>query len=222
MNASQVALLTGASGGIGAAISSSLALDGWFVQTPPRRQLDLSSKDSVGLFLSSGSTPDGLVLCAGVNDPEAFDDISDESWNHTMMTNLESSFLLLRALVPSMAHRGFGRVVVISSLFSSRARSGRAAYSVSKSGLESLVRAVSVEFSRFGVLANAVSPGFVDTPLTRKNNSPADISKLLERVPVGRLANPSEIAEAVTFLLSPRNTYITGQVLCVDGGWSCT
>ena len=112
--------------------------------------------------------------------------------------------------------------MAVSSAYAGRARMGRAAYGASKAALEALVRSTAVEFASSGVLANAIAPGFVDTELTRVNNDASAISTLLERVPVGRLAKPAEGASAVSFLLSPSNTYITGQTIAVDGGWSCT
>ena len=84
------------------------------------------------------------------------------------------------------------------------------------------MRGIAVEFGKSGVVANSVAPGFVDTDLTRQNNTPETITKLLERVPVGRLAEPKEIAEAVAFLMSEDNRYITGHTLNVDGGFACT
>ena len=84
------------------------------------------------------------------------------------------------------------------------------------------MRSVAVEYSSSGVMANSVAPGFVDTDLTRQNNTDETIMRLLERVPVGRLAEPKEIAEAVAFLMSDDNRYITGHTLNVDGGFACT
>jgi 3-oxoacyl-[acyl-carrier protein] reductase len=121
-----------------------------------------------------------------------------------------------------MASAGFGRVVGISSAYANRARTGRAAYSASKAALEALIRSVAVEFARSGVVANCVAPGFVDTELTRKNNTPQMIDALLQRVPVGRLASPAEIGRTVAFLMAPENEYITGQTIAVDGGFACT
>jgi len=222
--AEYTALVTGGTRGIGAAISQRLAADGWQVLAPTRSTLELESEESVTRYLEElGDVHiDGLVLNAGINIPDTLDHMSVEQWRRIQSVNLTSAFMLVRALTPAMALRGFGRLVAISSVYASRNRAGRSAYSASKAGLASLMSSVAVEFAASGVLANAVAPGFVDTELTHQNNDAEMISKLLERVPVGRLASTAEIADAVGFLMSPSNTYITGQELAVDGGFSCT
>ena len=217
-----VALVTGGSRGIGAAIAEVLSDAGWQVLAPTRSELDLSDSDSIGEFLVDAPKVFGLVLNAGINEPAEIADIDDATWQRTLDTNTASAFRLVRALAPQMAETGGGRIVAVSSAYAGRARMGRAAYGASKAALEALVRSTAVEFASSGVLANAIAPGFVDTELTRANNDATAISALLERVPVGRLAKPAEVASAVSFLLSPSNTYITGQTIAVDGGWSCT
>lgn len=216
-------LVTGGSRGIGAGIVAALSDAGWNVLAPKRSELDLASPVSIADYLDSLSVPvDGLVLDAGINTPAPIGELTMASWQEIQGVNVTAGFALVSALVPSMAECGFGRVVAVSSAYAGRARVGRAAYSASKAALEAVVRAIAVEFASSGVLANAVAPGFVDTELTRQNNPPEAIAKILERVPVGRLAAIDEIGAAVAFLMSPANTYITGQVLTVDGGFSCT
>ena len=217
-----VALVTGGSRGIGAAIAEVLTDANWQVLAPTRSELDLSDSGSIDEFLVDSPKVFGLVLNAGINEPAEIADIDDATWQRTLDTNTASAFRLIRALAPQMAETGGGRIVAVSSAYAGRARMGRAAYGASKAALEALVRSAAVEFASSGVLANAIAPGFVDTELTRVNNDASAISALLERVPVGRLAKPAEVASAVSFLLSPSNTYITGQTIAVDGGWSCT
>ena len=217
-----VALVTGGSRGIGAAIAEHLTDANWQVLVPTRSELDLSNSDSIDEFLADAPKVFGLVLNAGINEPAEIADIDDATWQRTLDTNTASAFRLVRALAPQMAETGGGRIVAVSSAYAGRARMGRAAYGASKAALEALVRSAAVEFASSGVLANAIAPGFVDTELTRVNNDASAISALLERVPVGRLAKPAEVASAVSFFLSPSNTYITGQTIAVDGGWSCT
>ena len=190
--------------------------------SPTRCELDLSDLGSIEPYLDSIGPVFGLVLNAGVNSPRDFADISEAQWSEILRVNTESSLRILQQLAPAMADADGGRIVAISSAYAGRSREGRAAYSASKAALESLVRSATVELAGRGVIANAVAPGFVDTELTRTNNDAATIARLLERVPVGRLAEPNEIARAVAFLLSPDNRYISGQVLAVDGGWACT
>jgi len=216
------ALVTGASRGIGAAIAEHLKLVGWDVLTPSRSELDLENVDSIQAYVSTLPEVYGLVLCAGINEPRLMSDVDDHTWQRIQDTNATSAFRLITALAPRMAAESGGRIVAVSSAYSERARAGRAAYSASKAALEALIRSTALEFAPSGVLANAVAPGFVDTELTRTNNDTATIATLLERVPIGRLADPQEIAATVGFLLSPSNSYITGQTIAVDGGWSIT
>jgi len=192
------------------------------VLTPSRSELDLADGESIQAYVSALPEVFGLVLSAGINEPRLMPDMDDHTWQRIQDTNTTSAFRLITVLAPRMAAASGGRIVAVSSAYSERARSGRAAYSASKAALEALVRSTALEFAHAGVLANSVAPGFVDTELTRANNDQATIATLLERVPIGRLADPQEIASIVGFLLSPSNTYITGQTIAVDGGWSIT
>lgn len=216
-------LVTGGARGMGAAIVDRLSSDGWHVHAPSRAELDLADPASIEVFLAA--TPiefDGLVLNAGINNPQPIVDMSDTLLNQTLEVNLRSSIQLVQRIAPAMAQRGFGRIVGVSSLYAQRSRADRVAYSISKAGLEALLRSVTVEYASQGVLTNAIAPGFVDTELTRRNNAPDALRSLIARIPVGRLARVDEVADAVAFLLSPSNTYITGQVVGIDGGWSVT
>lgn len=223
MGMNRTALVTGGSRGIGEAIAEALRAEGWSVLTPTRHELDLGLPSSVPDYLGGLTARiDGLVLNAGTNNPAPIAQLTTAGWQAIQAVNTVSSVALVSSLCPAMASVGFGRIVAISSAYAARARYGRAAYSASKAAVEALIRTVAVEFGGSGVIANCVAPGFVDTDLTRANNSPETIQALLQRVPVGRLALPSEIARAVAFLMSPDNEYITGHTVAVDGGFACT
>jgi 3-oxoacyl-[acyl-carrier protein] reductase len=135
--------------------------------------------------------------------------------------NLTAAMRLIQCFAPGMARRGWGRVLSMSSILGLRARQRRAAYSITKAGLEALTRSVAVEFGPMGVLANSLAPGFVDTDLTSQNNPPEVIAEIAARIPLGRLAKPAEIAKVAAFLVSDENTYLTGQTIVVDGGLGC-
>lgn len=216
-------LVTGGSRGIGAAIATTYAQAGWAVLAPTRDELDLADLEALESRLSSDETlkdVDAIVHAAGINHVAPLAEMSLTRWREVLDVNLGAAFLLLKVIAPGMARRGWGRVVFISSAWSQRGRSGRATYAASKGGLDALMRVAALEFSRNGVLVNGLAPGFVDTDMTRQNNSPEMLARLEALVPVGRLASPDEVAQAAFWLGSDENQYVTGQVLVQDGGFT--
>ncbi len=215
-------LITGASRGIGAAIAEHLGCGGFEVFAPKRADLDLSDLDSVRNFISQFSNQnfDILINNAGENVVQGLAQIDYKTWERVQNINLNSSFLLMQGFGPEMVKRKWGRILNVASLFSFLTREGRGAYTASKSALAGLTRTAAVEWSEHNVLVNSLSPGFVDTELTRKNNSPERIAEICKAIPIGRMCTPMEIAEVAGFLVSDRNTYITGQNIVVDGGFS--
>lgn len=216
----RTALVTGAARGIGRAIADGLRARGNIVLTPVRQELDLSSLESVQNWMAHMSRPvDILVNNAGENPIGPLDGVSPETWERALTVNLTAPLLLLQHCARSMRTAGWGRIVNISSCYSIATRAGRAPYGAAKAGLNSLTRSAALEFAPDGVLVNSVCPGFVETDLTRANNTPAQIAALAAQVPLGRLAQPEEIARLVTFLTSTENTYLTGQTIVIDGGF---
>jgi len=215
-------LLTGGRGGIGSSIKEELITKGWFVVAPASDELDLSSQTHVLKWIEANSDLefDGLVLCAGTNSPRDFDEVETNEYIQILETNLNSNRLLIKAVLPAMQKNRFGRIIAISSSYSTITRAGRSSYSVSKAALEALIRSVALENAHVNILANSIVPGFIETPLTEKNNDKFQIAKILERVPMGHLGKPSDVAKLVWFLTSEQNTYITGQSIRVDGGFS--
>ena len=216
------ALVTGGARGIGEAIAAAFVADGHTVLTPSRAELDLSETASIQAWLASPAAIgiDVLVNNAGINDIAPLAELKLEHFERTLRVNLTAAMLLIQGLGAGMAQRGFGRIVNLSSIYAHLARPGRAPYSSSKAGLEALTRTAALELGPRGVLVNAVCPGFVETALTRKNNDPATIAALVAQTALKRLAQPAEIAQLVLFLGSHKNTYLTGQSLVADGGFS--
>jgi NAD(P)-dependent dehydrogenase (short-subunit alcohol dehydrogenase family) len=217
----RVALVTGASRGIGRAVATRFEELGARVLAPPRTELDLADRASADRYLARLDRPiDILVNDAGVNRLAGLGETDDDLLRETLEINLIAPLRLARALAPAMAERGWGRVVNITSVWTVVARERRLPYIVSKTGLNGLTRAMAVEFGPAGVLVNAVAPGFVMTEMTTRNNTPEQLLELASGVPLRRLAQPDEIAELVAFLASSRNSFMTGQVLVCDGGYS--
>ena len=218
----KTALITGASRGIGKVIAEQLKNNGLRLLTPSRKELDLLSNHSIDLFLETLTEPvDVLVNDAGINRLGGVTVFSDADLEDTMRTNLIAPIRLTRGLMPGMMQRKYGRIVNISSIWSVVSKPGRLTYSVTKSGLNAFTRSLAVEVAPYNILVNAVAPGYVNTELTRQNNSEEDIQNIQRMIPMQRLAEPEEIARLVTFLCSEQNTYLTGQCLIIDGGYTC-
>ncbi|HET8542001.1 MAG TPA: SDR family oxidoreductase [Anaeromyxobacter sp.] len=216
------ALVTGAGRGIGRAIADAFRAQGAIVLAPPRAELELSSNASIDAFCAALRDPvDILVNNAGINPLGSAEEFTDADLSATVQVNLVAPMRLARALTPGMARRGYGRVVNVSSIWSGVARARRFVYASTKAGVNGMTRALAVELAGSGVLVNAVAPGYVATELTARNNTPEELARIAESIPLRRLAEPREIAEVVAFLCSARNGYLTGQTVFVDGGFTC-
>jgi len=217
----RVALVTGASRGIGRAVAARFEELVARVLSPPRAELDLANPASVDRYLARLDQPiDIVVNDAGVNRLAGLAETDDDLLRDMLEVNLIAPLRLARALAPAMAERGWGRVVNITSVWTVVAKERRLPYIVSKTGLNGLTRAMAVELGPRGVLVNAVAPGFVMTEMTTGNNTPEQLRVVADQVPLRRLAEPDEIAELVAYLASSRNSFMTGQVLVCDGGYS--
>jgi NAD(P)-dependent dehydrogenase (short-subunit alcohol dehydrogenase family) len=216
-----VAWVTGAGSGIGLAISKELKSRGFKVEEITRSDFDLSNTAAIKDWVRNREETPFLIVCnAGINLPMKISEENLDKYEEIIKSNYYGHLQLCLSVLPNLVRNGGGRIVFISSAYSQRARAGRFAYSVSKSSLDSLMRSIALEYGASGVLANSVSPGFIETELTLQNNSDEAIAKILERVPLDRLGTTSEVASLVGFLGSRENTYITGQVINIDGGFS--
>jgi len=214
-------LVTGGSRGIGRVTADLLKRSGWEVDAPSRSDLDLLNPESISNFLrnSNGPAYRGFVHVAGINTPKAFDETDISSFRDTWQIHVEAPRQILQSLGADLRGQ-HGRVVLVSSLYGGSARVGRSAYSMSKASLEAMCRSLAVEWACDEVLVNAVRPGYVRTDMTIENNSPEALNSLEQLIPLRRLAESEEVAELIGFLMSPKNTYLTGQVISLDGGLS--
>ena len=218
----RLALVTGGSRGIGKAIEKNFLSKGYEVFCPTRSELDLSDLENVQSFIFKhrNLNVDILVNNAGQNIVQPMMDIDFKTWTDIQNINVNSVFLLTQGFAAGMIERKWGRIVNIASLFSFLTKEGRASYTTSKTALVGFTRTSAVELGKYNILVNALSPGFVDTELTRKNNSPQKINEICQAIPIGRMSTPEEVSEVTAFLASEANTYLTGQNIVVDGGYS--
>lgn len=235
----RVALITGASQGIGRACAKALAAQGTRVIAAARQaaklaelvaeiraaggdaqalELDVRSQQSVDAMAKAhGGEVEILVNNAGITGDGLAMRMRDEDWERVLDTNLTGSFRCARALMRPMARRRWGRIVNVVSVVGLSGNPGQANYAASKAGLIGLTKTLALELAGRNVTVNAVAPGFVDTAMTAQL-SEAERAKILARVPLGRLGQLDEIAAAVRFLASEDAGYVTGHVLNVSGG----
>ena len=216
------ALITGGSRGIGKAIASKFKEQGYEVVTPTRAELDLSDSTSIENYIQKNQNIyfDVIVNNAGCNDINTIENVTDEEINNMVSVNLIAPIRLLRGFVPQMKKHRYGRIVNIASIWAVVSKSGRCIYSATKNGIHGVTNTLAVELAEDNILVNTVCPGFTLTELTRKNNTPEEIDLISAEIPMKRMAEPEEIAEVVYFLCSEQNTYLTGQKITVDGGYT--
>jgi 3-oxoacyl-[acyl-carrier protein] reductase len=235
----KTALITGASRGIGAAIALRLAKDGYDIWINYRSReneaeavrdsilklgrevrllkFDVCSESDTERVLApllEGEYPEVLVNNAGVARDNVVSFMTSEEWDSVIDTSLKGFFLVTRLVVTKMIRAKKGRIVNISSTSGETGLPGQVNYSAAKAGLIGATKALAKEVARKGILVNAVAPGLIDTEMTKD----LPLEEMLKMVPLKRTGTPDEVAGAVSFLCSADATYITGQVISVNGG----
>lgn len=242
----RLAIVTGSSTGIGRATAVELARSGWNVVVHGLDAGDcaetvrqVAEAGGRGVFVTGDIREtrtavalvdaamvefgriDGVVNNAGVGMTKDFTDIDDDDWQSVLQMHLVGPSRVLR-LAADQLQQNRGAVVNTSSLASLRALGGRAGYGTAKAAIDGLTRQLAAEWAHRGVRVNAVAPGTIVTPLVERNFATGllDREQVLQRTPLGRLGTPEEVGRVVRFLLSEDASYITGQTICVDGGWT--
>ena len=240
------AVITGGSSGIGETMATALGLAGASVLLVARREAELQAAvqrlqaqgitaNHLALDLSDTATQpeagrrilqhmpavDILVNGAGINLRQPFGEITPEGWNRQLALHLSAPFFLTQALAPSMAERGWGRIINIASLQSHRAFANSAPYGAGKGGVVQLTRAIAQAWSARGITCNAIGPGYFPTALTAPVfNNPELVAMHAARTAIGRNGQLADLHGATVFLASDASAYVTGQTLMVDGGYT--
>ena len=236
----QVALVTGASRGIGRAIAMTLAEQGYVVVGTATSEsgaaaisealaplggrglvLDVNDAAAVDAAVDAVTKAHGglhvLVNNAGITRDTLAMRMKDEDWDAVLDTNLKAVFRMCRAVMRGMMKQRYGRIINITSVVGASGNPGQANYAAAKAGVAGMTRALARELGSRGITVNCVAPGFIATDMTEVLPE-AQKAALLAQIPVGRLGEPGEIAEAVAFLASPKAAYISGSELHVNGG----
>jgi len=243
MHENRVALVTGGTRGIGAAIIETLALDGVRVAAGYSSNRDAADAmaarlaatgHTVSLHRGNVGKPedcervvsevigqhdhvDYLINNAGITVDKTVRNMTVEDWHAVLRVNLSGAFYMSKAVLEHMIGRGFGRIVNISSIIGETGNVGQANYAASKSGLFGLTKSLALETARRGITVNCVAPGFIDTEMVAAIPKDA-LERVVADIPMRRLGRPEEIAHAVRFLLQDEAAYITGSVISVNGG----
>ena len=239
MNERRVALVTGAGRGIGGAIASRLSRDGLFVVGTATAAegvdrirallggngagvvLRLQAADSIATALrdveQEFGSPSVLVNNAGVTRDRLLLRMSDEAWQEVLDVNLGGIYRLTKPLLRSMMRARWGRIVNIGSVVGRMGNAGQTNYAAAKAGIEGFARALAREVAARGITVNTVAPGFIDTDMTAEL-SDTQRAEMVDRIPLGRMGGPEEVAAAVSFLVSDEAAYITGETVHVNGG----
>jgi NAD(P)-dependent dehydrogenase (short-subunit alcohol dehydrogenase family) len=242
----RAAVVTGAGSGIGRAIALAFAAEGARVlcadinaaaarQTAQAiraaggqalaRQVDVSRRTAVERMVSTALAAWGrvhiLVAAAGIGPSAPFLDLAEAEWDRVLEVNLKGLFLCGQAVGRHMAEAGGGVIINVTSQLSEVAQAGSAHYMASKGGAKLLTKAMAIELAAYGIRVNALAPGLTNTAMTRLDtpDGRASRAKLFDHIPMGRAAEPDEIAQAAVFLASDEASYVTGASLFVDGGY---
>lgn len=242
----QVALVTGASRGLGEAIATGLARAGAAIAACGRAAADLervcseiragggkaepfqvdvldrvSVQDGAARILSAFGRVDILVNNAGVNVRKPVLELSEGEWDLVLGTNLKGYFLVAQAVVPQMIERGRGKVINMASIMGTVVLPNQLAYACSKGGVVQMTKVMAVEWAKSGVTVNAIGPTYFETPLVAQlRNDPVRFQFISDRTPMGRWGQPEELVGTAVFLASRASDFITGQTIFVDGGWT--
>ena len=215
----RVALVTGASRGIGAATAERLRRDGWRVETAERGTgVDLGEPGAGAAAVERLDRIDAVVCNAGTTARAGVLEVSREEWDRVIAVNLGGVFEVAQAAARRMVDTGGGSIVLVASLMSFVGGYNIAPYTASKGGVAQLAKAMSNELAGRGVRVNAIAPGYVETEMAESLED-WKRREVEARIPLGRFAQPEEIADVIAFLLSDDARYITGAVIPVDGGF---
>jgi len=210
--------ITGGNGEIGKSIISQFK--DYIVYAPSSKEMDCADVISIkNYILNLGiSNIDVFIHCAGINNPKPYIDSTENSILNTMKINT-LSFLYITQELSKYFINNNTKILAVSSIYGSISRVGRLEYNASKSALNGMIKSLALELAPMGIVVNSISPGFIETSLTFKNNSIKTVEEIKSNIPIGRLGRPDEIAWYVKLLCSSQNTYLTGQNIIIDGGY---